>query len=141
MIVSALLWFLSLATSWALCTLIWLIQILHYPSFSFVHPDHFPTFHAFHSQRISLIVLPLMVVELGSSIYLAWHLHSIWLVSLFLVILIWMSTFLIQVPLHGKLSARKDQRHIEKLVRTNWIRTFLWSLKAILISYLYLTTL
>ncbi|MEO1655819.1 MAG: hypothetical protein AAFU64_19920, partial [Bacteroidota bacterium] len=44
--------------------LIWVIQVLHYPSFAKFDPVHFSDFHPFHTQRISLIVALPMVVEL-----------------------------------------------------------------------------
>ena len=51
-----------------------------------------------------------------------------------LVVAIWLSTFLVQVPLHNALAAGKDPLLIERLISTNWWRTGLWTLKAILVS-------
>jgi hypothetical protein len=42
------------------------------------------------------------------------------------VIILWLVTFIFSVPLHNKLLQGKDHLHIQKLVRTNWIRTLLW---------------
>ena len=44
--------------------LIWTIQLVHYPTFDHVADDHFADFAKFHASRISLIVLPAMIVEL-----------------------------------------------------------------------------
>lgn len=52
-----------------------------------------------------------------------------------LVALIWLSTFLIQVPIHQQLAKGKDLGLIDRLVRTNWIRTILWTLKACWMSF------
>jgi hypothetical protein len=57
----------------------------------------------------------------------------IFALNLLIVGLIWCSTFFVQVPIHSILSEKKDKNLIEKLVNTNWIRTFLWSIRMLLI--------
>ena len=47
------------------------------------------------------------------------------------IILIFISTFIIQVPFYNKLKLANNRKHIIKLVNTNWIRTFLWIIKSI----------
>lgn len=59
------------------------------------------------------------------------------LTLLILVIGIFASTFFIQVPLHQKLSVGKDSHLIYRLVRTNWMRTIAWTLKAILMILIF----
>ena len=39
----------------------------------------------------------------------------------------WGCTGLVSVPLHGRLSARRDPRALRALVWTNWIRTAAWT--------------
>jgi len=107
----------------ALVILIWIIQVLHYPTFHFVDKNEFPNFEAFHTRRISILVLPLMVSELILGII---HLNYL---ILGIIILIWLSTFLIQVPCHDKLKFGFDRLTVDRLIFTNWIRTFLWTLK------------
>lgn len=114
---------LELLISSGLLILIWLIQILHYPSFRFVDPTQFTTFAGFHGARISLIVMPLMLAELG----LAFYFRSP--IILGLIIAIWASTFFLQVPCHNKLVVAYDPQIIERLISTNWIRTVLWTIK------------
>jgi hypothetical protein len=36
----------------------------------------------------------------------------------------------LQVPIHNQLKAGKEDKRIQRLVATNWIRTAAWSLKA-----------
>lgn len=129
-----------LAVSWALVGLIWTIQLVHYPSFAYVDPNEFTTFHQHHTTSITMIVLPLMIAELGLSAYLAYQYNFHWhyLLPLLVVLAIWGSTFFISVPIHNLLATLKDEVNIQKLVDTNWIRTVLWSLKSLLITYLYL---
>jgi len=64
---------------------------------------------------------------LFSSTYSSYH-----IAGFVIVLLIWVVTFTTQVPLHGKLIGSSDSDVINKLVRSNWIRTALWSTKAII---------
>lgn len=135
---------LSLAISWALFGLIWMVQLVHYPSFRYI--SDFQAFHVHHTSSISLIVGPLMLAELAVSVYLAWssNFQWQWLLPLLMVLLIWANTFFQAVPLHEKLAqqavagtdsiAMKEQ--IEALIRVNWPRTILWTLKALWLSWL-----
>ncbi|MEL6868082.1 MAG: hypothetical protein AAFP19_26910, partial [Bacteroidota bacterium] len=112
---------LSLSTSWALFGLIWTIQLSHYPSFSYIDIQQFNDFHGHHTRSITLIVMPLMLLELGLSIWMARSFDMLWLIPLIMVILIWASTFFIQIPLHNQLASGKDMAAIKQLVQTNWI--------------------
>jgi hypothetical protein len=49
---------------------------------------------------------------------------------------IWLSTFAMQVPLHGQLAQGFDEAAHTALVRSNWIRTIGWSLRAALAAWL-----
>jgi hypothetical protein len=53
------------------------------------------------------------------------------------LLLIWASTFLLQVPLHGILERRHDKQAILLLNATNWIRTLLWSLRLAMLAMLF----
>lgn len=129
------LFFLNVISAFLLTGVIWTIQLVHYPSFHFIDKLSFTNFHNFHERRISIIVMPLMILELISSVALYFNDMSnhTFLLNLIVVGLIWCSTFFIQVPIHNILSQKKDNTMIEKLVNTNWIRTFLWSMRMLLI--------
>lgn len=127
--------FLEILISWFLVGLIWVIQLVHYPSFAYVNVGDFSEFHSFHSSRISILVVPLMISELVLSFYLLQQNFSIFrTIILVLVILIWCSTFFLSVPIHNQLAIGKDDNLIRSLVITNWFRTILWTLKGILIT-------
>lgn len=128
-----------LAVTAILVGLIWVIQIIHYPSFFYVKEDYWEEFHRLHSQRISYLVAWLMPLELGLTINYAF-IQSYSLISLFLLFLvafIFGSTFFIQVPLHQKLGAGKDSHLIYRLVKTNWMRTVAWSIKVIVMVVVF----
>ncbi|MGY8809062.1 MAG: hypothetical protein ACKVLG_03845 [Fidelibacterota bacterium] len=129
------LFFLNTISAFLLTGVIWTIQLIHYPSFHYIDKLSFVNFHKFHEWRISIIVMPLMIVELITSIVLYMNDTSslIFALNLAIIVLIWCSTFFIQVPIHAILSSGKDKKMIEKLVKTNWIRTFLWTIRMLLI--------
>jgi hypothetical protein len=117
--------------------LIWTIQLVHYPTMRFIPKERFVEYHNFHSMRISFLAIPLMVTELGTSLILFYQnynnaIQTIFLINLVIVALIWLSTFLIQVPLHNALSKEKQSEKLSKLICTNWIRTILWTARSIL---------
>jgi len=129
------LFFLNVISAFILTGVIWTIQLVHYPSFYYIDKLSFLSFHQFHNNRISMIVMPFMMVELITSIILYMNDTSslIFSLNLGIVLLIWCSTFFIQVPIHNILSQEKDKKMIKKLVNTNWIRTFLWTFRMLLI--------
>ncbi|PWN06206.1 hypothetical protein [Rhodohalobacter mucosus] len=130
---------LNLFSSFFLCGLIWTVQIVHYPAFHGFEKKSYSTWMSFHKSRISIVVVPVMLVELGSSILLSLStipylmLHRI---GLGVVVLVWLITFFIQVPLHEKLAGGYKESIAKKLVSSNRWRTLLWSLKSILGMYL-----
>lgn len=128
---------LSLTVSALLTGLIWTIQLVHYPSFAFVEAQQFPSFHAFHSERITWIVAPLMLAEVALALWgvSQWpEVKGLWM-GLVLVAIIWLSTMLLQIPLHHRLGLSQDLGLVEKLVMGNWIRTLAWSLKTVLLGH------
>ena len=127
----------NLVLSFIAVGLIWTIQLVHYPSMKYIPKDRFPEYHNFHSIRISILAIPLMFAELFTSTILLYQnlnnaIQTIFLVNLILVLLIWLSTFLIQVPLHNALSKKKNIEKLSKLIFSNWIRTILWTARSIL---------
>lgn len=122
----------------AMTGLIWFVQVVHYPLFARVGTDEFTTYENLHANLTTYVVAPLMLVELGTAAWLAfvdrpasvpaWMAYA----GLALVLLLWLSTFAIQVPQHAVLSRGFDPRAHAILVSTNWIRTVAWSARAVL---------
>ncbi len=116
--------------------LIWFVQVVHYPLFSRVGPEAFAAYEARHQARTTWVVMPLMLAELVTAVLIAFMTPRgiapplAW-TALVAVLLIWGSTFFIQVPLHNRLAAAFDADAAAKLVATNWIRTVLWTGRAI----------
>lgn len=131
------LYFLQFSISWAMCAIIWVIQLVHYPTFNYIDKKQFKAFHQHHSNSIGIIVAPLMLLELALSAWFFWQdRHNMLLVLILLcVVALWCCTFFVQVPLHQQLGKRRTQKAIKELIYSNWIRTVLWTVKAVLVTY------
>ena len=129
----------TLAISWLLVGLILTVHFIHYPSFRYADTQ-WAAAHQFHTGAISLLVGPLMVVELALALWVAQKMQwqASYLLPLGIVVLIWGNTFLQAVPLHNALAAGHDLRKIDQLVRVDGIRTVLWVIKAAWVSWLFL---
>jgi phage terminase large subunit-like protein len=130
-----------LVATLGMTAVIWFVQVVHYPLFLRVGPEAFHLYEVTHQQRISFIVIPLMLTELATAVALAWWgidgIPRGWLLGgAALVGVVWASTFLIQVPLHTRLGSGFDEDAIRLLVNTNWIRTVGWSLRAALVVWI-----
>ena len=113
---------------------IWVIQLLHYPSFHFIDDQKYIEFQHFHMQRISLIVIPAMLIELASALLLAYFfVSSLTIILLFLVLGIWGITFIFFTNMHHKLTDGYEHSIVDRLVKINWLRTALWSLRLIIL--------
>jgi hypothetical protein len=131
---------LNLASTLPLCGLIWFVQVVHYPLFANVGPDGFAIYEARHAAGTTTIVAPLMLAEAlstGVLVALRPELMSrrLAVLGLALVIAVWLSTFLVQVPLHNILAAGFDPDTHSRLVAGNWFRTAAWSARALLLLY------
>lgn len=134
-----LLFYSNLIVSSILLGLILVIHFVHYKSFNFIDIEKFVEFHKFHTKNISFLVIPLMIIEVVISIIICYFYFSILsLINLSLVALIWITTFLLQVPSHNKLSTGKSIAEIEKLVSGNVFRVYLWFFKAIVSTLIIL---
>ncbi len=120
---------------------IWVVQLVHYPLFAGVGSDGFPAYEAAHQARITWIVLPAMLLELGTAIALVVQRPSVipaWMAwaGLVLVGVVWLSTAFVQIPLHTALSAGFDGDAHGRLVASNWTRTVAWTLRAGLVLWM-----
>ena len=112
--------------------LIWVIQIVHYPLLAIVGPGQLKEYARKHAARITLIVAPVMFIELGAGAWLAaTRADTTAIIALALLAVIWVSTFAVQVRLHGRLQ-RGDASAVALLTRSNWVRTIAWSVRGAL---------
>jgi hypothetical protein len=118
-----------------MCGVIWIVQLVHYPSFKFISAEKFLEFERFHCNRISIIVMPIMSIEFLSGAFILFNNDQtpLFILNFIGLVLIWISTFFIQSSLHSKLLLNYSLKNIQLLVKTNWIRTFLWSMRVFLL--------
>mgnify|MGYP006231314173 FL=1 len=106
-----------------------------YPSFKLIKSSIFSEFHKSYTNKMLLIVAPVMILELISSLFLV-----IFDVSdnnteiglLISLLLIWFLTFFIIVPIHNKLTVNYNKDLNQKLIKYNGLRTIFWIIKLIL---------
>jgi hypothetical protein len=108
---------------------VWLAQVIMYPSLAHIERDAFVSWHTKYSSRIAFFVIPLLcgqAIIVGIMMYYGAFLLTV--LSAALISLCWVSTFGLSVPCHVQLQrAGKDLHVIRKLVWTNLIRTVLWT--------------
>ena len=117
---------------------IWIVQTVHYPLFAHVGRDEFRGYAERHQRRITPVVGIAMPVEAVTAVLLlafppAGVEERLLVLGAILLLPIWLSTAVLQVPAHRRLSAGYDDRTVSKLVTTNWLRTALWSARSVLI--------
>ncbi len=138
----ALAWLVAVqsAATFAMTGVIWLVQLVQYPGFARVGAAEFGAFHRHHCRSIGFVVGPLMVLELLTALLLAsaGEPHWFWRVMLGALLSIWLSTALLQGPLHGRLTREGPRPElIRALVRGNWLRTILWSARSAGLVWFY----
>ena len=121
--------------------LIWFVQIVHYPLFNRVAKSSFNDYHKMHVMFTGRVVIFPMLLELIAGFHLLYYnLNTQFLflsiINVGILIGIWMSTFCFQVPAHNRLAIQFSTKDYYFLLKTNWIRTILWTLKSILLLYL-----
>ena len=120
-----------IATS-MMVAIIWMVQILNYPSFLFVDKQQYTEFQQFHMKKISYIIVPIMLLELFSGFGILFYIEKAQLslyASLTLLVLIWVITGLFFTKYHTELSKKYNRNTILRLIRFNWIRTVLWTIR------------
>jgi hypothetical protein len=109
-------------------------------------PVHaFLAYESAHQRYITLLVVLPMLADLVSGCLLPFtalgQRYPLLAYSVAgLALVTWASTAFLQVPLHGQLSAATDAQALQvtvtRLVATNWVRTFAWSAKFLLMLVL-----
>ena len=121
---------LRLLLDFGLVVLIWLVQLVIYPSFLYYVKDDLIGWHKKYTPRITFIVLPLMLGQLmlyGALLQEEKTFYSIG--SFILVLMAWLVTFTVFVPRHKKISSGTySKKTLMQLVHFNWSRTLIWSL-------------
>lgn len=131
--------FIQLFCTYAMTGIIWFVQIVHYPLFDLVEQKSWTEYHRMHSNRITWIVAPLMILELAAATYFLFIPAGVMVpfekdLAFALVAMIWFSTFALQVPQHNRLAQAFRRDSHRRLVTTNWVRTICWSLRSVIVT-------
>ena len=129
--------------TWYMVGLIWFVQVVHYPLKATMKEPEFTQYQQLHMKRTGWVVGPAMLLEAGTTAWLALNpptpnLESYTLLGIGLLGIIWGATAVFLVPLHNRLLNGYDKRAIRSLCRANWIRTFGWSARGVIALVLLL---
>jgi hypothetical protein len=133
-----ILFLVQLAATLFMTGVIWFVQVVHYPLFARVGRASFCEYEQMHTVRTGWVVGPPMLVELAAALA-GLRLRPEWFsagaawTGLALLAVIWLSTGLLQVPLHGRLVERFTEDDAARLTGTNWMRTVCWTLRSLLL--------
>jgi hypothetical protein len=138
--VPAVVFIVQVAATLFMTGVIWFVQVVHYPLFSHTRGMEFTDYEAAHSVLTTRVVAPPMAIEAACAVLMVWFRPAgavawqVW-AGLALLAVIWLSTAFVQVPCHEALARGFDARVHRRLVRTNWVRTIAWSLRALLVLW------
>ena len=127
-----------LAATGVMIGIIWFVQVVHYPLMARVGRDGYPAYQAAHSRRTTTVVAIPMLIELATGVWLAvcptpyFPPAAAW-TGLALLAVVWLSTFLLQVPIHNRLERGFDAGAHRRLVLGNWVRTVAWTARGIVV--------
>ncbi len=121
-----------LAVSASLCVLIWMVQLLIYPSFKYFEAAGLAVWHRLYTRNMTFIVAPLMILQGLLTFYSLLFLQQELLLNSLVAIVVvacWITTFMIFIPLHVCIDKAPELVETSiKLTSKNWIRVLLWSL-------------
>mgnify|MGYP001435815482 FL=1 len=132
------LYFIQIVCNSYLVSLVFMTQFITYPTFLHIDKDKFSEYHRKYVNNISFIVAPVMLIELLTLSLIAYFSSEFLIIkSLFLLLVIWLTTFFIMIPSHNRISKSFNKKEIKSLINYNWIRTILWSFKLLVIIFLF----
>ena len=124
--------------SGAMCGVIWFVQVVHYPLFARADGPASADYAHENQSRTGRVVIPFMLVEGLAAAAIAWRPptgvpRTVAIAGVAMVAALWLSTALVQMPLHARLGREGHAPAVvARLVRSNWLRTALWSARAAL---------
>ena len=125
----------------AMCGIVWFVQVVHYPLFARSGGDE-RAFARENKRLTGRVVIPFMLAEGLAAAVLVWAPppgvpRAVAMLGLAALVAVWLSTGLVQMPLHARLASDGHVPVVvERLVRSNWLRTALWTLRAALAGWM-----
>lgn len=111
--------------------LAWFVGVVHYPLFASVGEDDFLGYHEQHSRRTTWVVLPVMSIELVTSVLLVLDPPgdqlALAVAGAVLAVATWALTGAAAVPAHRALGAGLSGVALRRLRRADLVRTIAWT--------------
>ncbi|MEM6724319.1 MAG: hypothetical protein AAF598_09795 [Bacteroidota bacterium] len=132
---------LRLLLDFGCLVMIWMVQLVVYPSFIYFAKADLFRWHERYTGLVTVVVFPLMTGQLFVFGVQLWQLVNWYtLLSGMLIAGLWGSTFLYFVPLHGTIQPdHYDLNKVKRLANHNWWRTALWSILFLFTLAFYLS--
>ncbi|HOJ05767.1 MAG TPA: hypothetical protein PK916_17360 [Bacteroidota bacterium] len=136
----AVLFIVQVFCTFTLTGLIWFVQLVHYPLLRVIPRQRFVRYERMHVLLTGFVVGPPMLLELLAVLYGLWRTPP-WMtqdasqLGAVLLALIWLSTFALQAPLHRRLQKGFDPAAYRRLLYSNWIRSYAWSFRSIILLF------
>ncbi|MCR9293775.1 MAG: hypothetical protein NXI32_13705 [bacterium] len=110
--------------------LIWIVQLIIYPSFLHVDSSEFKSWHYRYTGLITIFVAPLMLGQAGCyclDLFLERHWDTVF--NMVMIAIAWLATIVWSIPCHDRMQKNGfDRGVVLRLISTNWIRTIAWTL-------------
>lgn len=109
--------------------ILWLVQLVIYPSFLRCELIQLVDWHRAYKSRVAWVIIPVMFTQLPLVAWLSWTTpNTANYCALGALVLCWILTFAVSVPLHRRIDAGDTGAvTVGRLIRTNWPRTILWT--------------
>ena len=118
--------------------LIWFVQVVHYPLLA-----HLDVAGIAEHQRLTgyVVAAPMLVEAVTAALLLVDRPPGVpaaaaW-IGAALVVVVWASTALLQVPTHRALAGGAGD--VRRLVRDNWVRTAAWTARGAVVAWMLAT--
>ena len=121
---------IRLFIDFAFVILIWIIQIIIYPSMNKIRGRSFFEWHNSYTKQISFFIAPLLFVQSICILFQAiFNFDGLLIFDICLLILAWVYTFLVINPVHNQLNFSNQRTlNVNKLIQVNRMRAAAWSL-------------
>ena len=119
---------IRLSVDSGLFVLIWLVQVIIYPSFLHVDREKLNYWHQVYIRKILYFVAPLMFIQTGVIALQLLFDPLIFLLDGLLLAMVWINTFFIAIPIHNAIDREESiDANILKLLQVNRWRAWLWT--------------
>ncbi|MCC2667952.1 MAG: hypothetical protein K0Q72_423 [Armatimonadetes bacterium] len=126
--------------TWFLTGVVWFVQVVHYPLLADAEWNG-AAVHRRIVLRTTCLVVPAMALEGITGVLLLLHSdgaanRTLLVLGLLLAVVNWIATATVQVPAHRRLIASWNGKDAAGLVRSNRLRTMVWSARSLLVFWL-----